>query len=239
MCHYHCAKGFAETLKRIVVCGIQLLSLICSYQFYLCLCKVYCYGAVLSINSLRWLYRLEWVRWVLTAAMDTDDEAFISQSSSEEETTAHSDNNNELSPLISSVKANSDSNTTCCHIPVSPWPVYIVSILFFLPASINDINLNSLLYNKLCYQKYQDLELCSNKTFTQSHPDLQVFMIQTLNKQAFSTVYQCLQTWQSSIHANYFRFLWYYEELYRWICSWKRVLFNVWTLYIPAKKFLD
>ena len=129
----------------------------------------------------------------MTAAMDTDDEAFISLSSSEEETTAHTENNNELSPLISSVKANSDS-TTCCHIPVSPWPVYIVSILFFLPASINDINLNSLLYNKLCYQNYQDLELCSNKTFTQSHPDLQVFIIQTLNKQAFSTVYQCFQT---------------------------------------------
>ena len=63
----------------------------------------------------------------------------------------------------------------CCRIPVSPWPVYIVAILYFLPTSINEITLNSVLYNKLCHQKYQDLDLCSNKTFTQSHPDLQVW----------------------------------------------------------------
>lgn len=61
-----------------------------------------------------------------------------------------------------------------CRISVSPWPIYIIATLFIMPESINGTTLNSILYNKLCFGMYQDIELCSNKTFTQSHPDLQV-----------------------------------------------------------------
>ena len=61
-----------------------------------------------------------------------------------------------------------------CRIPASPWPVFVTVVLFFTAVAINLVTIESVLYNKLCYQHFHNLTLCSNKTFTASHPDLQV-----------------------------------------------------------------
>ena len=79
-----------------------------------------------------------------------------------------------LPSTVSSSELSIATHKQSCKIPASPWPVYIVAVLYFLPISINETTLNSVLYNKLCYEKYYDTELCSNKTFTQTHPELQV-----------------------------------------------------------------
>ena len=61
-----------------------------------------------------------------------------------------------------------------CHFAPSPYPVYVANVFYFMTVGINTVALEAVLYNKLCYQKYKDINLCSNSTFTKNHPILQV-----------------------------------------------------------------
>lgn len=115
--------------------------------------------------------------------MATQDKAMESSHTSSHDTKAlvnpiddslETDLTDSLPSLDTTSSSEVSTSKKCCHIPVSPWPVYATAALFFLTLSINETTLNATLYNKVCYQKYQDIELCSNKTFTQSHPELQV-----------------------------------------------------------------
>ena len=58
-------------------------------------------------------------------------------------------------------------------------PVCLAALLYFIPRGINSVTLDSILYNKLCYMKYNNLSLCSNTTFSQNHTDLQVIKLIT------------------------------------------------------------
>ena len=62
----------------------------------------------------------------------------------------------------------------CCNIPVSPYPMYIANVLYFMPVVINNVVSNAIIYNKLCFNKYQNISLCTNSTFTKNHAELQV-----------------------------------------------------------------
>lgn len=88
------------------------------------------------------------------------------------------DNSSVSSPSISGSSFSSATSETCitrcCDIPASPYPVYLVATLFFISAYVSDTTFNSVLYNKLCYERYGLVDECSNSTFTSTHPDLQV-----------------------------------------------------------------
>ena len=78
-------------------------------------------------------------------------------------------------PLGSTGVTSSRSRRSLCgRLPLSPWPVIIVSVLYFFPCIMNATILEAMLYNKLCYHYFHNLTLCSNRSFTASHPDLQV-----------------------------------------------------------------
>lgn len=62
----------------------------------------------------------------------------------------------------------------CYTLTTSPYPVYLTLLLFFIPLGINKVTVNSIVYNKLCYNEYNVTSLCTNQTFTSGHPDLQV-----------------------------------------------------------------
>ncbi|XP_067933863.1 lysosomal proton-coupled steroid conjugate and bile acid symporter SLC46A3-like [Watersipora subatra] len=62
---------------------------------------------------------------------------------------------------------------SCCKIQPSPYPMLVANVFFFIPFAINLVVFESMLYNKLCYKKYHDVTLCTNATFTGSHPELQ------------------------------------------------------------------
>lgn len=86
---------------------------------------------------------------------------------------SHDEDSTDISSSSTSATSIS-SHTNFCRVPVSPWPVIVTCMLFLVPIAINSTSLDTLLYNKLCYQRFHDLQLCSNKTFTTTHPDLQV-----------------------------------------------------------------
>jgi len=57
----------------------------------------------------------------------------------------------------------------------SPYPIYIVSLLFYLGDAIGtSIVLEAVVYNKVCYSHFANVSLCTNATFSKNHPDLQV-----------------------------------------------------------------
>jgi len=57
----------------------------------------------------------------------------------------------------------------------SPYPIYIVSLLFYLGDAIGtNIVLEAVVYNKVCYSHFANVSLCTNATFSKNHPDLQV-----------------------------------------------------------------
>lgn len=65
-------------------------------------------------------------------------------------------------------------STACTKLSLTPIPVCVAALLYFIPRGMNGVTLDSILYNKLCYMKYHNLSLCSNSTFSKSHTDLQV-----------------------------------------------------------------
>lgn len=69
----------------------------------------------------------------------------------------------------------------CCRVTISPYPVYLGILLYFIPYSINRLTLESITYNKLCYIKYENISLCTDSTFTKGHPDLQVSSVSYLS----------------------------------------------------------
>jgi len=62
----------------------------------------------------------------------------------------------------------------CCHFPPSPYPMYLANVFCIAAYYINSLLLQDLLYNKICYQKFQNLSLCTDSTFSTKHPELQV-----------------------------------------------------------------
>ena len=62
----------------------------------------------------------------------------------------------------------------CWSFTPSPYPIYIANTLYFIPMSINVVAFEAVLYNKLCYMKYENVSLCTNTSFTANHPQLQV-----------------------------------------------------------------
>ena len=83
-----------------------------------------------------------------------------------------------------------------CRIPASPWPVFVTVVLFFTAVAINLVTIESVLYNKLCYQHFHNLTLCSNKTFTASHPDLQVC---TSKRNLYIPTHWLILTWNNTL----------------------------------------
>ena len=63
---------------------------------------------------------------------------------------------------------------TRCQRPASQHAIYLASLFFFMPYGINRVTFNSIVYNKLCYDQYENTTLCADKTFISQHPDLQV-----------------------------------------------------------------
>ncbi|XP_067932685.1 proton-coupled folate transporter-like [Watersipora subatra] len=53
------------------------------------------------------------------------------------------------------------------------YTMYIANTLFFIPFAINFIVVDALILSKLCVIKYQNITLCNNSTFTESHPTLE------------------------------------------------------------------
>lgn len=85
----------------------------------------------------------------------------------------HSDSHDEHKPLIPENELSSKRSSwyTLTH---SPYPVYLTMMLYFAPLGMNNVTMNSLMYNKLCYIKFNNLTLCTNSDFTHGHPALQV-----------------------------------------------------------------
>ena len=85
-----------------------------------------------------------------------------------------------------SADAVTSSKSCCAAVSAARWkisstiiPVCLAALLYFIPRGINSVTLDSILYNKLCYMKYNNLSLCSNTTFSQNHTDLQVIKLIT------------------------------------------------------------
>ena len=67
------------------------------------------------------------------------------------------------------------NHTSCIGLRPSPYPVYLSIILVFITSSINTMLVSeSVIYNKVCYEKLENVTLCSNLTFSKDHPLLQV-----------------------------------------------------------------
>ena len=107
---------------------------------------------------------------VVAVGGDDDDEVTASVNAS-----SSSSSSSDSSESSTSNESHGDKTRfSLCRIPASPWPVFVTVVLFFTAVAINLVTIESVLYNKLCYQHFHNLTLCSNKTFTASHPDLQV-----------------------------------------------------------------
>ena len=93
---------------------------------------------------------------------------------------------NESSSSSESADAVTSSESCCAAVSAARHkisstiiPVCLAALLYFIPRGINSVTLDSILYNKLCYMKYNNLSLCSNTTFSQNHTDLQVIKLIT------------------------------------------------------------
>lgn len=60
------------------------------------------------------------------------------------------------------------------HFAPGPYAMYLATTFYFVPLAINMVAFQSVIYNKLCYVKFKNASLCTNSTFTTSHPALQV-----------------------------------------------------------------
>ena len=90
----------------------------------------------------------------------------------------------ELSEITESADHVTSSESCCAAVSTARQkisstviPVCLAALLYFIPRGINSVTLDSILYNKLCYMKYNNLSLCSNTTFSQNHTDLQVIKL--------------------------------------------------------------
>ena len=110
--------------------------------------------------------------------------------SSDKQPIVSSDELSEITNESSSSSESADhvtSSESCCaavsaarhKISSTIIPVCLAALLYFIPRGINSVTLDSILYNKLCYMKYNNLSLCSNTTFSQNHTDLQVIKLIT------------------------------------------------------------
>lgn len=65
--------------------------------------------------------------------------------------------------------------TSCIGLRPTAYPIYVTLLLLFVTNSINTTLVSeSVIYNKVCYQTFTNLTLCTNTTFTRHHPLLQV-----------------------------------------------------------------
>ena len=101
---------------------------------------------------------------------------------------------------------------SCLGLKPSPYPVYISILFVFISNSINIMLVSeSVIYNKVCYQIFENLTLCSNTTFSRSHPLLQVWAIYLLTENHHSNADQqptdC-KAWSMYLVAKIVRNLW-------------------------------
>jgi len=61
-----------------------------------------------------------------------------------------------------------------CKLPLSPIPLCVIMMMYFLGMSLYDIGYINVIYNKLCVAEFNNFSLCVNSTFTKAHPKLQV-----------------------------------------------------------------
>ena len=67
------------------------------------------------------------------------------------------------------------TSTTCIKLKPTTYPIYVTVLLLFVTNSINTMLVSeSVLYNKVCYDKFENLTLCTNSTFSRHHPLVQV-----------------------------------------------------------------
>ena len=75
----------------------------------------------------------------------------------------------------STLVATTISHSSCCRFRPSPYPLYISVGFFFLSYSISSqLVSESVIYNKVCFDHFANVSLCSNTTFSKNHPLLQV-----------------------------------------------------------------